>query len=103
MGWLAWARYACNTDCEQYPDDCISENLFYKQAELLAKDYLQYGYEYINIDDCWSELERDNVTHDLVADKKRFPNGIKKLSDYVHSKGLKMGIYSDIGTKTCAG
>lgn len=103
MGWLAWARYACNTDCDQYPDDCISENLFYKQAELLAKDYLQYGYEYINIDDCWSELQRDNVTHDLVADRKRFPNGIKKLSDYVHSKGLKMGIYSDIGTKTCAG
>lgn len=69
----------------------------------LIKEYRQYGYEYINIDDCWSEKRRDNLTNELVADRSRFPNGIKKLSEFVHSKGLKMGIYSDIGTKTCAG
>lgn len=57
----------------------------------------------MNIDDCWLEMERDSTTGQLVADKKRFPSGIKALADYVHSKGLKLGIYNDMGTKTCAG
>ena len=48
-------------------------------------------------------MQRDNVTHQLVPDRKRFPGGLPKLAEFVHSKGLKMGIYSDIGTKTCAG
>ena len=42
LGWLAWAKYTCNTDCETYPDECISERLFYKQAELLAKGRLTF-------------------------------------------------------------
>jgi alpha-galactosidase len=54
------------------------------------------GYKYINIDDCWGELKRDSQGS-LVAKASTFPSGIKALSDYVHSKGLKLGIYSDAG------
>jgi alpha-galactosidase len=59
------------------------------------------GYEYVVIDDCW-QVSRDAAAN-IVADAKTFPSGIKALADYVHSKGLKFGIYSDAGTKTCAG
>jgi alpha-galactosidase len=59
------------------------------------------GYQYIVIDDCW-QVSRD-ATANIVADPQRFPNGIKAVADYVHSLGLKFGIYSDAGTKTCAG
>lgn len=57
------------------------------------------GYEYIVIDDCW-QISRDS-TGKIVADPKHFPSGIKALSDYVHSKGLKFGLYSDVGKMTC--
>ena len=60
------------------------------------------GYEYIIIDDCWMTKERSKDGR-FVEDSTRFPSGIKALADYVHSKGLKFGIYSDAGTKTCAG
>jgi alpha-galactosidase len=72
-------------------------------ADRLAADgFKELGYQYVNIDDCWSEMERD-AQHKLVPHKKRFPHGIKGLADYVHSKGLKLGIYGDVGPKTCAG
>jgi alpha-galactosidase len=58
------------------------------------------GYQYVVIDDCW-QVERDQ-SGNIVADAKRFPGGIKALVDYVHSLGLKFGIYSDAGSKTCA-
>jgi alpha-galactosidase len=58
------------------------------------------GYQYVNIDDCWAETTRDSGGK-LVPDKTRFPNGIKAVADYVHSKGLKFGIYTSAGTKTC--
>jgi alpha-galactosidase len=59
------------------------------------------GYQYVVIDDCW-QVERD-ANGNIVADGKRFPSGIKALADYVHGKGLKFGLYSDAGTKTCQG
>jgi alpha-galactosidase len=59
------------------------------------------GYQYVVIDDCW-QVSRDAVGN-IVADPQRFPAGIKALADYVHSLGLKFGIYSDAGSKTCAG
>ncbi|MET7616179.1 NPCBM/NEW2 domain-containing protein [Streptomyces sp. NPDC005408] len=58
------------------------------------------GYTYVNIDDCWA-LPNRNASGNLVPDPVRFPNGIKAVADYVHSKGLKFGIYSSAGTKTC--
>ena len=58
------------------------------------------GYQYVNLDDCWAQSSRDSKGN-LVPDKTRFPNGIKAVADYVHSKGLKFGLYTSAGTKTC--
>jgi len=69
---------------------------------MAADGFKELGYEYVMIDDCWSEMERDSNKR-LVPHKQRFPNGIKPIADYVHSKGLKLGIYGDVGPKTCAG
>lgn len=103
MGWLSWERYRCNTDCQADPDNCISEKLYMTMADLLVSGgYKDAGYKYVNIDDCWMEKERD-ANGFLVADRQRFPHGIKWLADYVHSKGLKLGIYEDFGTFTCGG
>jgi alpha-galactosidase len=69
---------------------------------MVENGLLDAGYEYLVIDDCWSEKSRDENGM-LVADKVKFPNGLKYVSDYVHSKGLKFGIYSCCGIMTCAG
>ncbi|KAF5299171.1 hypothetical protein FQA39_LY02344 [Lamprigera yunnana] len=103
MGWLSWQRFRCLTDCELYPDECISDKLIRRTADLMSSEgYLEAGYEYIIIDDCWLEKERDESGR-LQPDRVRFPHGMKNLADYIHSKGLKFGIYEDVGTNTCAG
>jgi len=94
----------CNVDCELYPDACINEQLYETQAALLISEgYLEAGYTQVNIDDCWSTMERDPVTDEQVADPARFPSGIKALAGFMHDRDLKLGLYSDIGTKTCGG
>lgn len=104
MGWLSWTRFGCNTLCNQDPENCISEYLIKQMADRIAADgYKDAGYEYVCIDDCWLAGERDSKTGRLQPDPIRFPSGMKALADYVHSKGLKIGIYEDFGTKTCAG
>ncbi|XP_064638096.1 alpha-N-acetylgalactosaminidase-like isoform X1 [Lineus longissimus] len=104
MGWLTWERFRCNTDCKNDPNNCISERLIKEMAlHMKNNGYLAAGYEYITIDDCWPALERDPKTAKLVPDPERFPNGMKHLADYVHSLGMKFGIYEDFGTKTCGG
>ncbi|XP_071765003.2 alpha-galactosidase A [Centroberyx gerrardi] len=103
MGWLHWERFMCNIDCDTDPDNCISERLYMQMADVMVKEGWQdAGYEYVCIDDCWPSHQRDTQGR-LQADPKRFPGGIKKLADYIHSKGLKLGIYGDVGTNTCAG
>ncbi|XP_071335099.1 alpha-N-acetylgalactosaminidase-like [Trachinotus anak] len=103
MGWLAWQRFRCNIDCEHDPNNCISENLFIDMADRLSKDgWQELGYIYVNIDDCWSSMERDEQGR-LQPDPKRFPGGIRKLAHYMHDRGLKLGIYGDMGAKTCEG
>ncbi|GCF10950.1 RICIN domain-containing protein [Dictyobacter arantiisoli] len=93
MGWNDWNKYGCS----------ISDSLVRKQADAMVSSGMQAaGYKYINIDDCWETSSRDS-SGNLVADPNKFPNGIKAVADYVHSKGLKLGIYNDAGTKTCAG
>lgn len=93
MGWNSWNTFAEN----------ISEELLKEVADaMVEKGYKDAGYEYVVIDDCWAERQRDENGH-LVVDKKKFPNGIKAVADYVHSKGLKFGIYSAAGVITCAG
>ena len=93
MGWNSWNTFGWN----------INEELIKGIADTMAESGLKdAGYEYIVIDDCWSEKQRDENGR-LVPDKNKFPNGIKAVADYVHSKGLKFGIYSCAGTHTCAG
>ena len=92
MGWNTWNKFGCN----------INEQLIRETADaMISTGMKDAGYEYINIDDCWHG-ERSPLGN-IWPDKKRFPSGIKALADYVHSKGLKLGIYSDAGDKTCAG
>lgn len=93
LGWNSWNTFTWD----------ISEKLIMETADaLVANGYLDAGYEYLVIDDCWSLKERDEQGN-LVADPKKFPNGMKAVADYVHSKGLKFGMYSCAGTHTCAG
>ncbi|KAI8419908.1 hypothetical protein MSG28_008530 [Choristoneura fumiferana] len=102
MGWLTWQRYRCKVDCNTYPDDCISEQLIRRTADIMAEEgYLEAGYNYIAIDDCWLEKQR-SPDGKLVADRDRFPHGMKQLAKYVHHRGLKFGIYEDYGNTTCA-
>lgn len=103
MGWNSWERFRCNVDCDNDPENCIGEKLYMQMADRMAADgYKDAGYEYVNVDDCWMAKER-GPDGKLQADPKRFPSGMKALGDYIHSKGLKFGIYEDFGTQTCGG
>ena len=91
MGWNSWNKFACD----------VSEKMIREVADaMVASGMKDAGYQYIVIDDCW-QVSRDSLGF-IVADPQRFPSGIKALADYVHSKGLKFGIYSCAGDKTCA-
>ncbi|XP_038055696.1 alpha-N-acetylgalactosaminidase-like [Patiria miniata] len=103
MGWNPWVRFRCSVDCVNYPETCIREELFMEMADIVASEgYKDAGYEFINMDDCWMSKQRD-AQGILQPDPQRFPSGIKALADYVHSKGLKFGLYQDMGTETCDG
>lgn len=103
MGWLAWERFRCNTDCAGDPDNCISESLFKEMADIMATEgYLEAGYDIVSLDDCWLNHTRD-ADGKLSPDPHRFPSGVKALADYIHDKGIKFGIYEDYGNFTCAG
>ncbi|KAF3457934.1 hypothetical protein FNV43_RR02595 [Rhamnella rubrinervis] len=92
MGWNSWNHFSCNID----------EQMIKETADALVSTGLnELGYTYVNIDDCWAELVRDDKGN-LVPKKSTFPSGMKTLADYVHSKGLKLGIYSDAGYFTCS-
>ncbi|MEU4443653.1 NPCBM/NEW2 domain-containing protein [Actinosynnema sp. NPDC050801] len=93
MGWNSWNKFGCDID----------EDLIRQTADAIASSGMRdAGYTYVNIDDCWMARDRD-ARGRLQADPVRFPGGIKALADYVHGKGLKLGIYSSAGTHTCAG
>ncbi len=92
MGWNSWNTFTWE----------ISDKLIREAADAMASELRDAGYEYIVIDDCWSEKQRDKNGR-LVPDHWKFPDGIKPVADYVHSKGLKFGIYSCAGTHTCGG
>eukprot|EP00457_Paulinella_chromatophora_P003739 gb/GEZN01003747.1/.p1 GENE.gb/GEZN01003747.1/~~gb/GEZN01003747.1/.p1 ORF type:complete len:601 (-),score=71.39 gb/GEZN01003747.1/:256-2058(-) len=103
MGWMSWERYRCEVDCVTYPNDCINEKLYTDMADRIKADgWLAAGYEYVNVDDCWSNKQR-NKDGTLDADPARFPSGMGGLADYMHKKGLKFGLYTDAGTHTCGG
>jgi alpha-galactosidase len=92
MGWMTWNYFADN----------INEKDIREMADaIVSSGMLKAGYNHVFIDDGW-QGGRDN-RNNIIADPKKFPSGIKALADYVHSKGLKLGIYSDAAPLTCAG
>ncbi|HVW15240.1 MAG TPA: glycoside hydrolase family 27 protein [Mucilaginibacter sp.] len=93
MGWNSWNVFQTN----------INEPLLKSMVDAyISSGMKDAGYNYFVLDDGWMGMERD-ANGQLVADPKKFPNGMKEFADYVHSKGLKFGIYNCAGTKTCAG
>jgi alpha-galactosidase len=93
MGWNDWNAYGCN----------VSEQLVEQTALAMHNNGMQAaGYQYVNIDDCWMSSSRD-ASGNLTANPAKFPDGIAAVAAYVHSLGLKLGIYEDAGTATCAG
>lgn len=92
MGWNSWNHFNC----------IIDEKMIRDTADALVSTGLaKLGYRYVNIDDCWAEISRDDKGY-LVPKKSTFPSGMKALADHVHGKGLKLGIYSDAGYFTCS-
>ena len=91
MGWNSWNTFALE----------INEQLVKDVADLFVSLGLkEAGYEYVVIDDGWMAMERDPAGN-LLPHPEKFPNGIKALADYIHSKGLKFGIYNCGGWRTC--
>ncbi|MBT0670773.1 glycoside hydrolase family 27 protein [Novosphingobium profundi] len=92
MGWNSWNRFACK----------ISEKTIRDTADaMVASGMRDAGYTYVVIDDCWHGTR--DAQGFIQANRNAFPSGIKALADYIHAKGLKFGIYSDAGMKTCGG
>ncbi|CAH2058289.1 unnamed protein product, partial [Iphiclides podalirius] len=101
MGWMSWGYFKCGANCTKNPQKCLDENLILSVADSFYKEgYQEAGYEYIIIDDCWSERTRGKDGR-LVADRQRFPNGMKYISDYIHARGLKFGLYTNVADVTC--
>lgn len=93
MGWNTWNTFQTR----------INEQLVKETADYFVSSGMRdAGYTYIVLDDGWSTRRRDSITRNLVADPKKFPSGMKALADYVHSKGLKFGLYGCGGKRTCA-
>ncbi|NUR01446.1 MAG: alpha-galactosidase [Streptomyces sp.] len=93
MGFNNWNSTHCRAE--------FNESMVKGIADIFVEKGLKdAGYQYVNLDDCWALPARD-ADGKLVPDPARFPNGIKAVADYVHAKGLKLGIYTSAGTKTC--
>ncbi|CAN6602405.1 hypothetical protein TRVA0_002S01134 [Trichomonascus vanleenenianus] len=93
MGWNNWNTFGC----------MVSEELLTSTANVIVDLGLKdLGYNYIILDDCWSEKKRDRKGR-LQPNSTRFPNGMKHVANHLHSKGLLFGMYSCAGTKTCSG
>lgn len=91
MGWNSWNHFGCN----------INQTVIQETADAFVSSALiRFGYQYINVDDCWAQSRDSN--DEIQPDTKAFPD-FKGMVDYVHGKGLKFGLYSDAGIKTCAG
>lgn len=93
MGWNTWNTFGKD----------ISDSLLRETIDIISEEpYRQAGYEYVVIDDCWAKRER-NAQGLMEVDPEKFPHGMKSLADYAHQKGLKLGLYSCAGVRTCGG
>src|SRR4051794_6313399 len=93
MGFNNWNSTHCRPDFDESMVEAIAD-IFVDKGLKAA------GYRYVNLDDCWALPARD-ADGRLVPDPARFPHGIKAVADYVHDRGLKLGVYTSAGTKTC--
>lgn len=92
MGWNSWNRFRCKVD----------EQLIRETADaLVASGMRDAGYSYVVIDDCWQTSRMPDGT--IFASSRTFPSGIPALAEYVHARGLKLGLYTDVGRYTCQG
>ncbi|KAK6017042.1 hypothetical protein OSTOST_17471 [Ostertagia ostertagi] len=104
MGWMSWTAFYCQMDCVNRPKACINENLYMEMADALVMGgYRDAGYVSVHVDDCWMGRARDWYTGKLIADPLRFPSGMLNLARYMHYRGLKFGIYENLGTVSCVG
>ena len=93
LGWSSWNAFGCGID----------EEIIRGTADAMRdRGLLAAGYTYLNVDDCWAAAERDGQGQ-LQANASSFPGGMRALGSYLHSRGLRFGIYSSAGTQTCAG
>ena len=100
MGWNSWCTHSL---CNLFGKDPCTEQLVMETADAIVEKGLdKLGYKYVALDDCWSDTKRD-ANGNLQPEKKSFPNGMKHVADYVHSKGLFFGLYTSLGTETCKG
>ena len=106
MGWNSWctgSRAGTESLCNAFGKDPCSETQVREVADAMVEQGMTaLGYTYVNLDDCWSATNR-SADGELQPDTSRFPSGIAALADYVHSRGLLLGLYTDVGTKTCKG
>ncbi|WP_309236654.1 ricin-type beta-trefoil lectin domain protein [Micromonospora sp. S-DT3-3-22] len=92
LGWNSWNSFGCN----------INEAKIRGAADAMVNSGMRAaGYQYVVVDDCWQATTRD-AAGNLRSDPVRFPSGMKALGDYIHSKGLKFGIYQAPREETCA-
>ena len=92
MGWNSWNTFGCNN---------LNETLIKQIADIFVSSGMKdVGYQYVNLDDCW--MDGRDSSGKLRWNATKFPGGIPALADYIHGKGLKIGIYEVPGDKTCA-
>lgn len=96
MGWSTW----CTNDICGIPDRCSEYEVRNKADAMVEQGMVDMGYNWILLDDCWADKSRDE-NDELQPSPKLFPSGMPALADYVHSKGMKLGLYTCIGTQTC--
>jgi alpha-galactosidase len=98
MGFNDWNAVGCGVT-----EAFIKQTADFFHSHVLpnGRTLQQVGYQYVNIDDCWAQPSRD-ASGDLVPNPTKFPDGISGTADYVHSLGLKLGLYNDSGTMTCS-
>merc|ERR1711970_829572 len=94
MGWTSWNTFFENNS---------QVKMISQMDALLDLELDKFGYNFLTIDDYWQLPDRDEVTGRMVEDPEKFPDGIKYLSDYFHSHGVKIGMYSSAGRFTCSG
>ena len=94
LGWNSWNYFGCN----------ISESVIKETVDaFVSLELNKFGYEYINLDDCWQSPERSEEDNRIYPDVTKFPNGMESIATYIHDRDLKFGIYSSAGFRTCGG